>query len=61
MCVRSLPVLADIRYGKVQVGLRAYRDARVRLEHEKTINGLDIIHCYGHFGSGMYYTFKELY
>ena len=45
--------MADIRHGKVQVGLRPYRDAGVRLEHEQTISGLDIIHCYGHSGSGI--------
>lgn len=53
ICGRSLSVLAVIRYGKVPLGLRPYRDARRRLEHEKTINGLDVIHCYGNFGSGI--------
>lgn len=53
MCVKCLPALADIRHGKIQVGLRPYRDAGVRLEHEKTIYGLNIIHCYGHSGSGI--------
>lgn len=53
MCVKCLPALADIRYGKVQVGLRPYRDDGVRLEHEKASNGLNIVHCYGHSGSGI--------
>jgi glycine/D-amino acid oxidase-like deaminating enzyme len=48
-----LPALKDIHHGKVQVGLRPYRDDGIRLEHEKTIDGLDIIHCYGHSGSGI--------
>jgi glycine/D-amino acid oxidase-like deaminating enzyme len=53
MCAKCLPALEQIHQGKVQVGLRPYRDDGVRLEHEKTIDGLDIIHCYGHSGSGI--------
>lgn len=53
MCSQALPALADVRDMKVQVGLRPYRDDGVRLEHEKTDDGIDVIHCYGHSGSGM--------
>lgn len=53
MCSKALPALEQIRHGKVQVGLRPYRDNGVRLEHEKTSDGMDIIHCYGHSGSGV--------
>lgn len=52
-CSKILPALEQIRHGKVQVGLRPYRDGGVRLEHEKTADGMDIVHCYGHSGSGV--------
>ncbi|CAF3895781.1 unnamed protein product [Adineta steineri] len=52
-CIKCLPALEDIHEGKVQVGLRPYRDNGVRLEHEKTNDGIDIVHCYGHSGSGV--------
>jgi D-amino-acid oxidase len=35
MCVKCLLALEQVRYGKVQVGLRPHRDDGVRLEHEK--------------------------
>jgi glycine/D-amino acid oxidase-like deaminating enzyme len=53
MCAKCLPALEQIHYGKVQVGLRPHRDNGVRLEHEKTSNSMDIVHCYGHSGSGI--------
>jgi D-amino-acid oxidase len=53
MCAKCLPALEQIHCGKVQVGLRPYRDDGVRLEHEKTSDGIDIVHCYGHSGSGV--------
>jgi glycine/D-amino acid oxidase-like deaminating enzyme len=53
MCAKALPALEQIRHGKVQVGLRPHRDGGVRLEHEKTTDGIDLIHCYGHSGSGV--------
>ncbi|CAF1214469.1 unnamed protein product [Adineta ricciae] len=53
MCSKCLPALEQIHHGKVQVGLRPYRDDGVRLEHEKTSDGMDIVHCYGHSGSGV--------
>ena len=53
MCSKCLPALEQIQHGKVQVGLRPYRDDGVRLEHEKTSDGMDIVHCYGHSGSGV--------
>lgn len=53
MCSKALPALEHVRHGKVQVGLRPYRDAGVRLEYEKTYDGMNIIHCYGHSGSGV--------
>lgn len=53
MCAKCLPALEQIHHGKVQVGLRPHRDNGVRLEHEKTTNGMDIVHCYGHSGSGV--------
>ncbi len=52
-CAKCLPALTQIRYGKVQVGLRPYRDGGIRLEHEKTTDGIDVVHCYGHSGSGV--------
>jgi len=33
--VKCLPALEQVRYGKVEVGLRPHRDDGVRLEHEK--------------------------
>ncbi|CAF0893123.1 unnamed protein product [Rotaria sordida] len=53
MCSKCLPALKQIHYGKVQVGLRPYRDNGVRLEYEKTIDGINIVHCYGHSNSGI--------
>mgnify|MGYP002384047814 FL=1 len=53
ICGKGLPALEQIRHGKVQVGLRPYRDNGVRLEHEKTPDGIDVVHCYGHSGSGV--------
>lgn len=53
MCAKCLPALKQIDPELVQVGLRPYRDGGVRLEHERIEQGLDIIHCYGHSGSGV--------
>ncbi|CAF1047886.1 unnamed protein product [Rotaria sp. Silwood1] len=53
ICSKAFPALKQIRHGKVQVGLRPYRDNGVRLEHEKTIDGMNIVHCYGHSGAGV--------
>lgn len=53
MCSKCLPALKEISDGNVQVGLRPYRDAGVRLEHEKIDGHVDVIHCYGHSGSGV--------
>ena len=53
MCAKGLPAIEQIRHGKVQVGLRPYRDGGVRLEHEITDDGIDVVHCYGHSGSGV--------
>lgn len=53
MCSKCLPALKQVRHGKVQVGLRPYRDNGVRLEYEKTTDGMKIVHCYGHSGSGI--------
>ncbi|CAF3283311.1 unnamed protein product [Rotaria sp. Silwood2] len=53
MCSKCLPALKRIHYGNVQVGLRPYRDDGVRLEHEKTTDGMNVVHCYGHSGSGI--------
>lgn len=33
--------------------MRPYRDDGVRLEHEKTVDGIDVVHCYGHSGCGV--------
>ncbi|CAF3665212.1 unnamed protein product [Rotaria sp. Silwood1] len=49
----AFPALEQIRHGKVEVGLRPYRDNGVRLEHEKTADGIDVVHCYGHSGGGV--------
>lgn len=53
ICAKALPALEHVRHGKVQVGLRPHRDDGVRLEHEKSKDGIDIVHCYGHSGSGV--------
>ncbi len=39
----------------MQVGLRPYRNDGVRLEHERTTDGIDndVVHCYGHSGTGV--------
>ncbi|CAF4835636.1 unnamed protein product, partial [Rotaria magnacalcarata] len=42
MCAKCLPSLKQVQHGKVQVGLRPYRDDGVRLEHEKTADGINI-------------------
>jgi hypothetical protein len=34
-------------------GLRPFRDGGVRLEHERTTDGIDLVHCYGHSGAGV--------
>ncbi|CAF1053034.1 unnamed protein product [Rotaria sordida] len=53
MCAKALPALEQIHSGRVDVGLRPYRDDGVRLEHEKTIDGINVVHCYGHSGAGV--------
>jgi D-amino-acid oxidase len=53
MCAKILPAIEQIKDGQDQVGLRPYRDNGVRLEHERTEDGIDVIHCYGHSGSGV--------
>ena len=53
MCAKVLPALEQIRHGKVEVGLRPYRDNGIRLEYEKTVDGIDVVHCYGHSGGGV--------
>ena len=53
MCSKCLPALAEIDGGHAQVGLRPYRDGGVRLEHQRISERLDVIHCYGHSGSGV--------
>ena len=53
MCAKCLPALANVHHGLVQVGLRPHRDAGVRLEYEKNDAQMNIIHCYGHSGSGV--------
>jgi D-amino-acid oxidase len=53
MCAKILPAIGLIQDGQVQVGLRPYRDNGVRLEHEKTTDGINIVHCYGHSGTGV--------
>lgn len=53
MTRHCLPALNDVHHGKVQVGFRPYRDGGVRLEDEQTSDGLTVIHCYGHSGSGV--------
>jgi D-amino-acid oxidase len=53
MCAKILPALEEIQDGQVQVGLRPHRDGGVRLEHERTVDGIDVVHCYGHSGTGV--------
>jgi D-amino-acid oxidase len=53
ICAKILPAIGLIQDGQVQVGLRPYRDNGVRLEHEKTTDGINIVHCYGHSGTGV--------
>jgi D-amino-acid oxidase len=53
MCAKILPAIELIQDGQVQVGLRPYRDNGVRLEYERTADGIDVVHCYGHSGSGV--------
>ena len=53
ICSKVLPSLKEVRDYQVLVGLRPFRDGGVRLEHERTKDGLDIVHCYGHSGSGV--------
>ena len=53
ICSKALPALKQIRHGHVQVGLRPYRDGGVRLEYEKTLDGIHVVHCYGHSGGGV--------
>jgi D-amino-acid oxidase len=55
-CVEFLPILKDIKLDNdepVRVGLRPYRKHSVHLEHEP---GTNIIHNYGHGGSGVTYS-----
>ena len=53
LCRKCLPALDDIQHARVQVGLRPFRDGGVRLEHERTADGIDLVHCYGHSGAGV--------
>jgi D-amino-acid oxidase len=53
ICAEILPAIGLIQDGQVQVGLRPYRDNGVRLEHERTEDGINIVHCYGHSGTGV--------
>lgn len=53
MCRSCFPSLNDVHHGQIQVGLRPYRNGGVRLEDERMENGLNVIHCYGHSGSGV--------
>ncbi|CAF0943364.1 unnamed protein product [Adineta steineri] len=53
MCAKILPALEQIQDGNIQAGLRPYRDGGVRLEHERTVDEIDIVHCYGHSGAGV--------
>jgi D-amino-acid oxidase len=53
ICAKILPAIGLIQDGQVQVGLRPYRDNGVRLEHERTTDGINIVHCYGHSGTGV--------
>ncbi|CAF0778191.1 unnamed protein product [Adineta ricciae] len=53
ICARILPALDGIKDSQVQVGLRPYRDGGVRLEHERTSDGMNVVHCYGHSGAGV--------
>jgi D-amino-acid oxidase len=50
---QCLPGLEHVTEGQIQVGFRPYRDNGVRLEHETTVDGMNIVHCYGHSGSGV--------
>ncbi len=59
MYAKCLPALEQIHHGKVQVGLRPYRDNGVRVEHEKTTDGIDIVNCSGHSGSGIALSCKS--
>ncbi|CAF0953164.1 unnamed protein product [Rotaria sordida] len=57
ICSKCLPAPEHIRHGKVQVGLRLYRDDGVCREHEKkTADGINVVHCYDHSGSDIVKT-----
>jgi len=53
ICAKILPALEQIQDGQEQVGFRPYRDDGIRLEHQRTKDGIDVVHCYGHSGSGV--------
>jgi D-amino-acid oxidase len=53
ICAKVLPALGDVQDGQVQAGLRPYRDNGIRLEHERTADGINVVHCYGHSGAGV--------
>lgn len=53
ICSKILPALEFAKDAQEQVGFRPYRDEGVRLEHERTVDGIDVVHCYGHSGAGV--------
>lgn len=53
ICAKILPALEQVQDGREQAGLRPYRDNGVRLEQELTADGISVVHCYGHSGSGV--------
>jgi D-amino-acid oxidase len=55
-CIEFLPILKDAEIDRaepVRVGLRPFRKANVRLDHEP---GTCIVHNYGHGGSGVTFS-----
>jgi len=56
ICAKILPAIGLIQDGQEQAGLRPYRNDGVRLEHERTADGIDVVHCYGHSGAGVTFS-----
>jgi D-amino-acid oxidase len=51
-CARIEPLVRGLEVIEHRVGIRPARPT-VRLEHERTADGVDVVHNYGHGGAGV--------
>jgi D-amino-acid oxidase len=53
VCAKILLAIGLIQDGQEQISFRPYRNDGIRLELERTADGIDVVHCYGHSGAGI--------